>query len=156
MKLVTMTREDLPRVERFLYRHDDDFFPPLTFQDFMSHTDLPHKTEHYLDSGRIISAIDDNHIVGIILYGYGTTESDAYICELVVDKSQRGKGYGKALFEACLDDLRARKETSVCLTTWSTDTGARHLYEKHGFVVTSVEKDARKLGVDTINYRLKI
>ena len=58
-------------------------------------------------------------------------EKSAWIGNLIVPDSLRGKGYGSHLFKAVLADLVERGMTSIWLT--ASDQG-RRIYEKKGFV----------------------
>jgi GNAT superfamily N-acetyltransferase len=55
--------------------------------------------------------------------------ADAYLEELYVVPSQRGKGIGKALLQAAIDTARKAGADHFELTTGETDTEARALYE---------------------------
>jgi ribosomal protein S18 acetylase RimI-like enzyme len=57
----------------------------------------------------------------------------AYLEELYVVPSLRGKGLGRALLEAAMDAARAEGADHMELGTSETDTAARALYESVGF-----------------------
>jgi ribosomal protein S18 acetylase RimI-like enzyme len=52
-----------------------------------------------------------------------------YLCDVIIDKACRGKGYGKQLLQAIVDDERFRPLLGILLTS-----DAHGLYEKYGFV----------------------
>jgi ribosomal protein S18 acetylase RimI-like enzyme len=58
---------------------------------------------------------------------------ECYLAELYVVPSRRGRGLGRALLEAALDEARGRGADTMDLGTDETDTTARHLYERLGF-----------------------
>jgi ribosomal protein S18 acetylase RimI-like enzyme len=62
-----------------------------------------------------------------------TGRPDALIEELYVVPELRGRGTGRALFEATLEAARSAGATHVELTTGEDDTAARALYESAGF-----------------------
>jgi ribosomal protein S18 acetylase RimI-like enzyme len=62
-----------------------------------------------------------------------TFELDAYIEELYVVPSLRGRGIGRALLGATMDVARERGATHIDLTTSLDDTAAISLYESTGF-----------------------
>jgi ribosomal protein S18 acetylase RimI-like enzyme len=59
---------------------------------------------------------------------------EAYLQELYVAPPLRGKGLGRALLEAALEEARERGATFIDLGTSETDTAARALYESAGFI----------------------
>jgi len=59
--------------------------------------------------------------------------SECYLAELYVVPAQRGRGLGRALMEASLDEARARGADRIELGTSETDVAARRLYESLGF-----------------------
>ena len=57
----------------------------------------------------------------------------AWIEDVVVDESQRGKGIGEALTVACIDHARALGVSSIHLTSNPARVAANRLYQKLGF-----------------------
>jgi ribosomal protein S18 acetylase RimI-like enzyme len=58
---------------------------------------------------------------------------ECYLAELYVVPDRRGRGIGRALVEAVLDEARQRGADTIDLGTDETDSVARHLYERLGF-----------------------
>lgn len=58
---------------------------------------------------------------------------EAYLQELYVIPSLRGRGTGRALMEATIELCRERGADGIDLNTGETDTVARALYERMGF-----------------------
>ena len=58
---------------------------------------------------------------------------DAYLEELYVVPERRGRGLGRALLEAAMDNARARGAARIDLGTSEDDVAARALYESAGF-----------------------
>lgn len=58
---------------------------------------------------------------------------EAYLQELYVIPSRRGRGIGRALMEATIELARERGADGIDLNTGETDTAARALYESMGF-----------------------
>ncbi len=57
----------------------------------------------------------------------------AWIEDVVVDESHRGKGIGEALTEACIDHARTRGVSAIHLTSNPARVAANRLYQKLGF-----------------------
>jgi DNA-binding MarR family transcriptional regulator/GNAT superfamily N-acetyltransferase len=60
----------------------------------------------------------------------------------IVDKSCQGLGLGGRLLEAALAHCEERKFRKIYLTTFAGLDAARHLYEKHGFVLKKEARDS--------------
>ena len=58
---------------------------------------------------------------------------DAYLEELYVVPERRGRGLGRALLEAAMDNARVRGAAHIDLGTSEDDVAARALYESAGF-----------------------
>lgn len=54
---------------------------------------------------------------------------------LAVAEKARGRGIGSILLEAATDEARRRGARKIALHVHSTNTTARRLYERHGYVV---------------------
>jgi len=59
---------------------------------------------------------------------------------LLVDPEGRGLGIGARLTNECIRFARKAGYKAITLWTHSVLTGARHIYEKAGFTLTSSEK----------------
>jgi GNAT superfamily N-acetyltransferase len=62
-----------------------------------------------------------------------------YLCSMAVAERERGKGVGRALVEAVLEEARAKEAADawVLLQVEATNAAALHLYETCGFEVVS-------------------
>ncbi|MDQ3859173.1 MAG: GNAT family N-acetyltransferase [Actinomycetota bacterium] len=58
---------------------------------------------------------------------------DAYLEELYVVPERRGRGLGRALLEAAMDNAREHGAAHIDLGTGEEDVAARSLYESAGF-----------------------
>jgi ribosomal protein S18 acetylase RimI-like enzyme len=59
---------------------------------------------------------------------------ECYVAELYVAPEQRGRGLGRALMNAAIDEARARGADYMDLGTSEDDVAARALYESLGFI----------------------
>lgn len=59
---------------------------------------------------------------------------ECYLAELYVAPQKRGRGLGRALLVAAIDEARSRGADTMDLGTSESDVAARNLYESLGFV----------------------
>ena len=76
---------------------------------------------------------------------------DAMFRFLAVDPAARGRGVGRALFQACLERARAAGRRRMALHTTEWMITARAMYERAGFL-REPEGDAQLPGVRIIAY----
>ena len=83
-----------------------------------------------------IAEIDNKQIVGMLTIATYSipTGKKVWIEDVVVDESQRGKGFGKELIKFALDYSRSLGAGSVALTSRPSRTEANELYKNMGFV----------------------
>ena len=74
---------------------------------------------------------------------------------LAVDPAARGRGVGRALFQACLDRARAAGKRRMALHTTEWMATARAMYERAGFQ-REPEGDAQLPGVTIIAYAAEL
>ncbi len=86
------------------------------------------------DQNKYLVAEENGKIIGYI----GTEEisGETHIINMAVAPGERGKGYGKRLIEAVLDD-----ENVFFLEVRASNNAARKLYEKYGFEKVGVRKN---------------
>jgi GNAT superfamily N-acetyltransferase len=112
------------------------------------------------DGGVLLVAVEDGRVVGTVtLYlGAGSEQwrpGDAMFRFLAVDPSARGRGVGRALFQACLERARAAGRRRMALHTTEWMTTARAMYERAGFH-REPEGDAQLPGVRIIAYAAEL
>ncbi len=93
----------------------------------------------------LLVAEQDGSVVG---YTYGSVEGYDYMSlrgpagvlnDIVVEPSFRGRGIGRMLLEATIDELKARGVPRVVLSTAEQNESAQHLFERSGFRRTMIE-----------------
>src|SRR5512133_1397416 len=82
-----------------------------------------------------IAELDNEQIVGMLTIGiYDTpTGTKAWIEDVVVDESQRGKGFGEELTLYAINYSKALGARAVSLTSRPSRVVANKLYQKMGF-----------------------
>ena len=94
-----------------------------------------------LDSPRMhfwTAVVDDQPVgMGWIELREGSESTSAYIFNVELKESARGRGLGRQLMLALHEEARALGATSVGLNVFGHNTVARTLYESLGYVVTA-------------------
>ncbi len=93
-----------------------------------------------------IRAQATNAPVGMLWYAERNDGQGAYafIYDIVVDETERGKGYGEAAMRALEGEVRQRGLNQISLHVFGHNTAARRLYEKLGYAPTNI-KMSKKL-----------
>jgi ribosomal protein S18 acetylase RimI-like enzyme len=93
----------------------------------------------------VLVAEENGEVLG---YTYAGIEGTDYMAlrgpagalyDIVVDPEQRGRGVGRALLDATLDELKARGAPRVVLETAERNEPAQRLFERAGFRRTMIE-----------------
>lgn len=88
--------------------------------------------------GRVLIGEKNGRPAGMVnmLYTVSTALGGrvAILEDVVIDKSARGHGHGKALLAAAIEAARADGCLRITLLTDSTNARAHHLYKSYGFV----------------------
>jgi ribosomal protein S18 acetylase RimI-like enzyme len=105
-------------------------------------TDLPARqyVEDILTSENIhffIAELNNKQIIGMLTIGtYDIlTGKKVWIEDVVVDESQRGKGFGKEMVKFAIEYSETLGAASVALTSRPSRVEANELYKKLGFVL---------------------
>jgi GNAT superfamily N-acetyltransferase len=118
------------------YDGDREALRPL----FREADDSDQAIESYLASGEILIAVEAGSIVG-----YGQLISDAGAAELksmAVVEHRRSAGIGQALVQAMLRRCREGAVKRLVVATAAADTGNIRFYQRQGFRLRRVERDA--------------
>jgi len=79
----------------------------------------------------------DGSPVGLVVTAVDGTE--LRLVDLVVDSAERGAGVGTHVLERICSTADASGQ-AVTLSVWSSNAGARRLYERAGFVVSATDE----------------
>jgi GNAT superfamily N-acetyltransferase/predicted enzyme related to lactoylglutathione lyase len=104
--------------------------------------DSPEELDSYLDAGRVLVAVTGAEIVGHLQLVDGGRAGWSEIKNMAVREDQQGHGIGSRLIEAAADLLVLEKGTRLLVATAAADVGNLRFYQRHGFRLRSVERDA--------------
>lgn len=85
--------------------------------------------------------MDGDTLVGFLMYD-ASDRSDVRLYRFMIDRSQQGRGYGRAGLQAFLDEIAALggvSRISICYEP--ENVAARNLYAKAGFVEEGLDED---------------
>jgi GNAT superfamily N-acetyltransferase len=94
----------------------------------------------YIDDGDVLVALAGDDVLGHLQL---VTHGDrCEIKNMAVRTERRGGGIGRRLVNAALDDARRRRARSVEVATAAADVGDLRFYQRCGFRLRAVERDA--------------
>jgi ribosomal protein S18 acetylase RimI-like enzyme len=96
----------------------------------------------YIDTGRVLVAVDGEEIVGHIQITETGRPAEAEIKNMAVDPSHQGAGIGRALIGAAIALARDERCSTLVVATAAADTGNLRFYQRLGFRMRAVERDA--------------
>lgn len=116
-------------------------FPyPMTQQSF--HELLEKNAMDWTDSAYVATE-DNGQTIGFFCYSVNPQDNVGFLKFVIVDKTKRGKGYGKEMLHLALQyAFQITGAKAVQLYVFSENTLAKQCYEKVGFVERSIDKDA--------------
>lgn len=77
-----------------------------------------------------LKAVEDNHMIGFIAGDPRPTEGFSWIATIGILPEQRGKGYGRALLEACEQQLPTQR---IRLSVRASNEEAIRMYKNAGY-----------------------
>ena len=90
----------------------------------------------YIDAGEVLVAVEGGERVGHLqLVG-------DEIKNMAVVETQRGRGVGRALVAAAIERAREERIEMLRVATGAADTGNLRFYQRLGFRMRSIERDA--------------
>jgi GNAT superfamily N-acetyltransferase len=104
--------------------------------------DSAQELDAYIDAGRVLVALCGDRIVGHLQMTDTGRPAEAEVKNMAVDESFRGRGVGRALMAAAIDLARHEGRSKVIVATATADTGNLRFYQRLGFRMRSVERDA--------------
>jgi GNAT superfamily N-acetyltransferase len=96
----------------------------------------------YLDAGRVLVADDGGEIVGHLQLTETGRPGELEIKNMAVLARLQRRGVGRALVAAALDVARREGRAALLVATAAADIGNLRFYQRLGFRMRSVERDA--------------
>ena len=96
----------------------------------------------YIGDGRVLIALDGEEIVAHLQVAETDDVRELEIKNVAVAAAWRLKGIGRALVEAATALARAERRSSLLVATAAADVGNLRFYQRLGFRMRSVERDA--------------
>jgi GNAT superfamily N-acetyltransferase len=90
----------------------------------------------YIDAGRVLVAWEGDEPIGHLQL------VDGEIKNMAVDESHQRRGVGAALVASAIELARKERIASLVVATAAADTGNLRFYQRLGFRLRSVERDA--------------
>ena len=98
--------------------------------------------DSYIESGRVLVAVSGGEVIGHLqLTGTGDPRQ-VEIKNMAVREARQGQRVGRRLIQAAVDLAAAESVTTVLVATAAADIGNLRFYQRQGFRMRSVERDA--------------
>jgi len=98
--------------------------------------------DSYIDAGRVLVATSDGEIIGHLQLTGTDDPRQVEIKNMAVREACQGQGVGRLLIQAAADLVVAEAVTTILVATASADIGNLRFYQRQGFRMRSVERDA--------------
>jgi len=98
--------------------------------------------DSYIDAGRVLVATSDGEIIGHVQLTCTGDPRQVEIKNMAVRETRQGQGIGRRLIQAAVDLAAAEAVTTVLVATAAADIGNLRFYQRQGFRMRSVERDA--------------
>jgi ribosomal protein S18 acetylase RimI-like enzyme len=93
-----------------------------------------------LPTHRVFDVVADDEVVGLLWMGPQVAGSATWwIFDIEIFEEYRRRGYARAALELAHDEAKALGATAMGLNVFGFNTGARELYDKLGYTVTSTQ-----------------
>jgi ribosomal protein S18 acetylase RimI-like enzyme len=104
--------------------------------------DSDRELDSYIDAGRVLTARAGDKIVGHLQITDTAEPGEAEVKNMAVDPAHQGRGIGRALMEAAIAMARADGRSTLVVATAAADVGNLRFYQRLGFRLRAVERDA--------------
>jgi GNAT superfamily N-acetyltransferase len=96
----------------------------------------------YLDDGRVLVAVHAGSVVGHLQLTEPGDPAHLEIKNMAVAEEHQGRGIGRSLVEAAIALAGREARTTMLVATASADIGNLRFYQRLGFRMRAVERDA--------------
>jgi ribosomal protein S18 acetylase RimI-like enzyme len=104
--------------------------------------DSERELEAYIESGRVLAALEGEQIVGHLQLTDTGEPAEAEVKNMAVEPRHQGRGIGRALMEAAIELAQDEGRSRLLVATAAADVGNLRFYQRLGFRIHSVERDA--------------
>ena len=104
--------------------------------------DSQRRLEGLIGQGRVLVATDNGQIIGYLQLIESDMAGEAELLSMAVAVDHQRGGLGRALVERAIAECRANGLRSLVVATASADTGNLRFYQRLGFRLLRVERDA--------------
>jgi ribosomal protein S18 acetylase RimI-like enzyme len=104
--------------------------------------DSPVQLDRYLDSGEVLVAVSGDQIVGHLQLTDTDLTGVIEIKNIAVMPAYRRRGIGRELIAAAIERAREQSRSTVCVATAAADVDNLRFYQRIGFRMRSIERDA--------------
>jgi GNAT superfamily N-acetyltransferase len=98
--------------------------------------------DEYVEDGRVLVAVAGERIVGHLQLTDTERPGEAEIKNMAVLEQHQGQGVGRRLVAAALELAHAESRSRLVVATAAADIGNLRFYQRMGFRMHSVERDA--------------
>jgi ribosomal protein S18 acetylase RimI-like enzyme len=102
----------------------------------------PDVIEELIDQGRVLVATLDDEVVGCLQLLDPSPDDEIELAILAVAESHQGRGIGTALVERAIEEAQSDGLRTMRVGTSSADISNLRFYQRRGFRMLSVERDA--------------
>jgi GNAT superfamily N-acetyltransferase len=104
--------------------------------------DSSRELDAYIGAGRVLVARVGDAIVGHVQITDARALAEAELKNMAVEPSHQRRGVGRALVAAAIELLREEGRSTLVVATAAADIGNLRFYQRLGFRLRSIERDA--------------
>jgi GNAT superfamily N-acetyltransferase len=98
--------------------------------------------DSYINDGRVLVAVSGGEVIGHLQLTGAGDPCQVEIKNMAVREERQGQGVGRRLVQAAVDLAAAEAVTTLLVATAAADIGNLRFYQRQGFRMRSVERDA--------------
>ena len=98
--------------------------------------------DSYIEDGRVLVAVSGGEVIGHLQLTGAGDPCQVEIKNMAVREERQGQGVGRRLVQAAVDLAAAEAVTTLLVATAAADIGNLRFYQRQGFRMRSIERDA--------------